>query len=88
MKARVLVARSSIKDYIYKVQDQKRKKDLLLETPVNAKTMEQVGSIQNQGDFIKKVLTSIPLVLRLLTMIQLEKIREGKAYDRVSAGIS
>ena len=88
VKARVLVAKSSIEQYVYRIQDQKRKKDLLLKTPVDAKTLEQVGSIQTQEEFVKKVLTSFPLVLGLLTMIQLEKIRVGKACDRVGAGIS
>ena len=55
MKARVLVAKSSIEGYVYKFQDQKRKKDLLLKTPLNAKTMEQVQSIQIEAEFIKKV---------------------------------
>ena len=55
VKARVLVAKSSIESYVYKIQDQKPKKDLLLKTPLNAKTMEQVESIQTEAEFIKKV---------------------------------
>ena len=56
VKARVLVARASIEGYVYRIQDQKRKKDLLLKTPLNAKTMEQVRSIETQEEFVKKVL--------------------------------
>ena len=55
VKARVLVARASIEGYVYRIQDQKRKKDLLLKTPLNAKTMEQVRSIETQEEFIRKV---------------------------------
>ena len=43
VKASVLVAKSFVKDYVYKVQDQKRKKDLLLKTPLTSKTMEQIA---------------------------------------------
>ena len=43
MKASVLVAKSTVEDYVYKVQDQKRKKDLLLKTPLTLKTMEQIA---------------------------------------------
>ena len=53
VKARVLVAKSSIEIYVYKIQDRKLKKDLLLKTPVNAKTMEQVRSIQEEVEFIE-----------------------------------
>ena len=89
VKARVLVARSSIETYVYRVQDQKRKKDLLLKTPVNAKTMEQVGSIQDEVDFIEQVPYLInPRFFRLLTMIQLTKIGVGKVQSLISAGAS
>ena len=89
VKARVLVARSSIETYVYRIQDQKRKKDLLLKTPVNAKTMEQVGSIQGEVEFIEKVPYFVyPLLFHLLTMTQLTKIGVGKAQSRISAGAS
>ena len=87
--ARVLVAKSSFETYVYKVQDQKRKKDLLLKTPVNAKTMEQVRSIRDEQEFIEKVLYFVnPMLSRLLTMIQLTKIGVGRAQSRITAGAS
>lgn len=42
VKARILMANESIETYVYKIQDQKRKKDPLLKTPSDPKTREQV----------------------------------------------
>ena len=49
------MAKSSIEIYVYKFQDQKRKKDLLLEIPVNAKTMEQFQASQDELESFEKV---------------------------------
>ena len=54
--ARILVARQSIENYVYSTQDKKRKKDLLLKMPVDPKTREQVEAIQDDSEFVQKVL--------------------------------
>ena len=63
VKARILVARHSIETYVYSTQDQKRKKDLLLKTPIDTKTMEQVEAIRDESEFVQKVLYSAEAIL-------------------------
>ena len=64
VKARVLVARESIETYVYKIQDQKRKKDLLLKTPVDSKTMQRIHNIRDENEFLGEVLYPTPLLFK------------------------
>ena len=51
----MLVAKWFIENSGYMIRNQKRRKDLLLKTSMSLKTMEQVGSIQEEVGFIGKV---------------------------------